>query len=423
MHPLCPRHEHLSRRALLKGVCATGAGAALMNWGSLFGSPTRAAEVDKQQKRCILIWLNGGASQFETFDMKVGRPTGGMFRPISTNVPGTQICEIMPKMAQQMDKLTVIRSMHTSQIDHPGGIHLMHTAYSEAANIRFPELGAVVAKYLGREQSALPSFIKIGSNGNSGAGFLGPKFQPFNMGHDGNLPTFARTHIKPEIEERRHALREFLEEKYTVEHKAETAKMHRAAYDSARRLQSALGTFKIDDEWAKYGERYGDSFVGRNLLLARRLVEEGVPFVEVGHSGYDTHGDNFTGHKGLVPPMEQAWAALLVDLQERGLLTSTLVVWMGEIGRTPQINNRAGRDHYVRAWSTALAGCGVKGGLVYGETDKDGKDVVNGPVTEGDFFATVYQALGIDPKTEHYAGSRPVPIAPFGSNVVKELLA
>lgn len=423
MHPLCPRGEHLSRRALLKGVCATSAGAALLNWGNLFGSTVRAAEVEKRQKRCILIWLNGGASQFETFDMKVGRSTGGPLRPISTNVPGTQICEVMPKMAQQMDKITVIRSMHTSQIDHPQGIHLMHTAYSEAANIRFPELGSVVAKYLGREESALPGFIKIGSNGESGAGFLGPRFQPFSMGHDGNLPTFAKSHIKPELEERRHELRSFLEDKYAAMHKAETAKMHREAYESARRLQSALGTFKIDEEWTKYGDRYGDSFVGRNLLLARRLVEAGVPFVEVGHSGYDTHADNFFGHKGLVPPMEQAWAALLVDLHERGLLESTLVVWMGEIGRTPQINNRAGRDHYVRAWSTALAGCGVKGGLVYGETDKDGKDVVSGKVTEGDFFATVYHALGIDPKTEHFAGSRPVPIAPFGSNVVKELLA
>jgi hypothetical protein len=422
MLPLCPRHEHLSRRALLKGVCATGAGAALLNWGHLFGSRALAAEVDKKQKRCILIWLNGGASQFETFDMKVGRPTGGPLRPISTNVPGTQICEIMPKMAEQMDKICVIRSMHTSQIDHPGGIHLMHTAYSEAANVRFPELGAIIAKYNGREGSALPNFIKIGSNGDSGSGFLGPRFQPFSMGHDGKLPQFARSNLKPELEERRHELRSFLEDKFAAEHKVETAKMHREAYESARRLQAALGAFKIDEEWTKYEARYGDSFVGRNLLLARRLVEEGVPFVEVGHSGYDTHADNFTGHKGLVPPMEQAWAALLVDLQERGLLENTLVVWMGEIGRTPSINNRAGRDHYVRAWSTALAGCGVKGGLVYGETDKDGRDVVSGKVTEGDFFATVYHALGINPTTENYAGSRPVPLAPFGSNVVKELL-
>jgi hypothetical protein len=366
--------------------------------------------------------MNGGASQFETFDMKVGTSTGGPFRPISTNVPGTQICEMLPHISKQMDKLCVIRSMRTSQIDHPQGIHLMHTAYSEAANIRFPELGAVIAKYLGREGSALPNFIKIGSNGNSGSGFLGPRYQPFTMGHDGRLPSFAQSPLKPEIEERRDSLRQFVEDTYAARHKVETAKMHREAYDSARRLQSALATFKIDDEWQKYEKLYGDSFFGRNCLLARQLVESGVPFVEIGHSGYDTHADNFTGHKGLLPPMEQGWAALLQDLSERGLLENTLVVWMGEIGRTPNINNRAGRDHYVRAWSTALAGCGVKGGLVYGETDKEGRDVTQGQVSEGDFFATVYQALGIDPTTEHFAGSRPVPIAPFGSNVVQELL-
>lgn len=419
----CPRFEHVSRRALLKGLLATGTGAVVGNWGSLFASKARAEEVKRSQKRCILLWMNGGASQFETFDMKVGRPTGGPMRPIPTNVPGTQICELMPKMAQQMDKVTVIRSMHTSQIDHPQGIHLMHTAYSEAANIRFPELGAVIAKYLGVEGSVLPNFIKIGSNGDSGSGFLGPKYQPFIMGHDGRLPTFAQSNLNPEIEERRNALRQFVEDQYAARHMAETSKMHREAYDSARRLQSALKTFNIEEEWKKYEPLYGDSFFGRNCLLARQLVEAGVPFVEVGHSGYDTHADNFTGHKGLLPPMDQGWAALLTDLHERGLLEHTLVVWMGEIGRTPQINNRAGRDHYVRAWSTVLAGCGTKGGLVYGETDRDGRDVVSGEVTEGDFFATIYHALGIDPTTEHLAGSRPIPIAPFGSSVVKELLA
>src|SRR5262245_43433891 len=143
MNHFCPRHEHLSRRALLKGVCAAGAGSAVMNWGHLVSGTAHAAEVARQQKHCILIWLNGGASQFETFDMKVGRRTGGPFRPISTNVAGVQICELMPRMAQQLDRITVIRSMHTSQVDHPQGIHLMHTAYAEAANIRFPEFGAV----------------------------------------------------------------------------------------------------------------------------------------------------------------------------------------------------------------------------------------------------------------------------------------
>jgi hypothetical protein len=423
MQSNCPRHEHLSRRSLLKGCVATTAGGTLMNWGGLFHSLALADDVQKKQKHCILLWMNGGASQFETFDMKVGRPVGGPARPISTNVAGTQICEWMPTIAKHMDKLCVIRSMRTSQVDHPQGIHLMHTAYSEAANIRFPEIGAVVARYLGREDSALPNFIKIGSNGESGSGFLGPKYQPFGLGHDGQLPPFARSPIKPDVESRRNDLRMFLEDIHATRHKAETARMHVEAYASARRLQSALGTFKIDEQWTKYESQYGDSFFGRNCLLARQLVEAGVPFVEVGHSGYDTHTDNFTGHKGLLAPMEFAWAGLMTDLADRGLLDQTLIVWMGEIGRTPQINNRAGRDHYVRAWSTALAGCGVKGGLIHGETDRDGHDVTSGKVTEGDFFATIYEALGIAPNTEHFAGSRPVPIAPFGSNVVKELLA
>ncbi|MFT7641228.1 MAG: hypothetical protein ACI9G1_002974, partial [Pirellulaceae bacterium] len=181
--------------------------------------------------------------------------------------------------------------------------------------------------------------------------------------------------------------------------------------------------FKVDAEWEKYRDKYGDTKFGRRLMMARCMVEAGVSFIEVGQSGYDTHADNFTGHKALVPTMDQAWAALLDDLEERGILDDTLVVWMGEIGRTPRINNRSGRDHYVRSWTTALAGGGVKGGLVYGASDKDGVDVKDNPVTEGDFFATVYSALGIDPAAENFSGVRPIPLAPFGHNVVKDILA
>lgn len=423
MNRKCPTHEHFSRRALLKGTLATAAGATVGNWGGLFNSQSLADEVKKQGKRCILLWMNGGASQFETFDMKPGRETGGLFRPISTNVNGTQICELMPKMAQQMDKLTVVRSMKTSQVDHPGGIHLMHTGYSRAANVRFPELGAVMAKYLGRDDTGLPNFVKISSNGNAGSGFLGPKYMPFGLDSDGRLPSFSRSNLKAEIESRRNELRNFIEDRFAQQHKTEVARMHREAYKAARRLQGALDVFKIDEEWKKNQELYGDSKFGRRCMLARKLIESGVPFVEVGQSSYDTHGDNFTGHKGLLPPMEYAWSGLLDDLQRRGMLENTLVVWMGEIGRTPRINNRSGRDHYVRCWSAALAGGGVKGGLVYGASDEDGIDVKDNPVTEGDFFATIYKSMGIDPTIENYAGSRPVPLAPFGSKVVKDILA
>ena len=423
MFPICSRAEHVSRRALLKGMVGTAGGGVVMNWGHLTGTTALAEEVARQRKHCILLWMNGGASQFETFDMKPGRPTGGPFRPISTNVPGTQVCELMPKMARQMDKLAVIRSMRTSEVDHPGGIYLMHAGYRPSATVRFPEIGAIVAKYQGRAGADLPDFIKVSSQGYTGSGFLGPKYQPFGIGSEGGLPPFSVSSLEAGREIRRHELRSFVEDQFVSEKKAEVARMHREAYEAARRLQKGREVFKIDAEWAKAKELYGDSEFGRRCLLARCLIEAGVAFVEVGQSSYDAHADNFGWHRGLVPPMDQAWAGLLQDLQQRGLLERTLVIWTGEIGRTPSINNRAGRDHHVRSWSTALAGCGVKGGLVYGASDENGVDVKDKPVTEGDFFATIYQALSIDPGTENYVGLRPVPLAPFGSKVVKDLLA
>jgi hypothetical protein len=415
--------SHVSRRALMKGALATAAGGVVMNWGGLTGFQAIAAEARKVKKHCILLWMNGGASQFETFDMKPGRPTGGPFRPVDSNVPGVRVCELMPKMAQQMDKVAVIRSMRTSEVDHPGGIYLMHTGYRPSANVRFPEMGAVVAKYQGTVGGDLPDFVKVSSNGDAGAGFLGPKYQPFGIGSEGGLPQFSSSTMDAAKEAKRNDLRSFVDQQFTKETNSEVSKMHIEGYEAARRLQKGREAFKIDAEWAKSKELYGDSEFGRRCLLARKLVESGVAFVEVGQSSYDSHADNFQWHRGLVPPMEHAWAGLLQDLKDRGMLDKTLVVWTGEIGRTPSINNRAGRDHYVRCWSTALAGCGIKGGQLYGTSDENGADVKENPVTEGDFFATIYKALSIDPKTENYAGLRPVPLAPFGSKVVNALLS
>ena len=412
--------EHLSRRALLKGTLAAG-GGLVMNWGSLANTRAFADEVRKDQRHCILLWMNGGASQFETFDMKPGRRTGGLFRPIATNLPGAQVCELMPRISQQMDKLAVIRSMKTSEVDHPGGIYLMHTGYRPTANVRFPEIGAIAARYLGREEADLPNFVKVSSQGDAGAGFLGPKYQPFGIGSEGGMPPFSVSQMDVTTELRRHELRTFVEEGFSRTHRATPVRMHHESYEAARRLQKAREAFKIDGEWEKHRELYGDSQFGRRCLLARKLVESGVPFIEVGQSSYDSHADNFAWHKGLVPPMEHAWAGLLTDLGRRGLLEKTLVVWTGEIGRTPNINNRAGRDHYVRCWSSALAGCGIRGGTVHGSSDENGVEVKDAPVSEGDFFATIYHALSIDPKIENLAGVRPVPLAPFGSNVVASL--
>jgi hypothetical protein len=414
--------SHLSRRAFLKGAVIGAGGAALANWGGLFNSPTIAAEV-KKHKRCILLWMNGGASQIDTFDMKPGRPTGGPFRPIATNVTGIQVCEYLPRIARQADKLAIIRSMNTSEPDHPGGIFLMHTGYRPEVNVSHPEMGSMIAKFLGNPDSDLPSFIRMGPTGNAGAGYLGPAYQPFSIGRDGRLPNFTQPYLQPEADDRRKSLLQFLEDDFAQDHKADPFGANRLAKEKSWRLLRARGLFDISKEWPKYRDKYGDSDFGKSCLLARQLVEAGVPFVEVGQDNYDSHADNFAWHKAGLNVLDPAWAALLEDLQERGLLESTLVVWMGEVGRTPNINNRAGRDHFIRGWSVVLAGGGVKGGVAYGETDADGKSVKDRPVTEGDLFATIYTALGINPRAKHYVGTRPITAAPERAEPIREILS
>jgi hypothetical protein len=423
MNPLCPIRDHISRRAFLKGTAVGASGTALANWGGLFNSPSIADEARKKGKRCILLWMNGGASQIDTFDMKPGRPTGGPFQPVATKVPGIQVCEYLPRVAQHADQLAIIRSMVTSEPDHPGGITLMHTGYRPEVNLSHPELGALIAKFQGNPDADLPSFIRMGPTGNGGSGFLGPQYQPFSVGRDGRLPYFTDPYVSPEADQRRSNLLKFVEEGFAQEHKADSFEAHRLAKDKSWRLLRSKKVFDIRDEWPKYRDLYGDSDFGRGCLLARKLIEAGVAFVEIGQDNYDSHADNFVWHKVGMNVLDPAWSGLLQDLQDRGLLQDTLIVWMGEVGRTPNINNRAGRDHFIRAWTIVLAGGGVKGGTVYGETDQDGKNVKDKPVTEGDLFATIYSAVGINPKAKHYVGNRPITAAPEKAQPVRDILA
>ncbi len=422
MNPFCPAHEHLGRRAFLKGTLLTAGGLAFPNWGGLFNSRTAAAETGKRGKRCILLWMNGGASQIDTFDMKPGRPTGGPFRPIPTKVTGIQVCEYLPRMAALADRLAIIRSMRTQSPDHPDGIYHMHTCYKMAERTPHPEIGAMVARYLGTPDADLPSFVRMGPAGNAGAGYLGPRYEPFALDRDGRLPYFTQPLGPADAEQRRRELLRFVETEFGKDHKAEPFESHRLAKEKSWRLLRARPVFDIGKEWPKYKDRYGDTAFGRGCLLARRLVEAGVPFVEIGQDNYDSHADNFVCHKANMGVLDLAWSGLLQDLHERGLLQDTLVVWMGEVGRTPYINNRAGRDHFIRGWTVVLAGGGIRGGQVYGATDADGKDVKDNPVSEGDLFATIYTALGIRPRVKHYVGTRPVWATPEGSRPIRELL-
>lgn len=414
--------DHVSRRAFLKGTLLTGGGAVVGNWGGLFASQTIAADAARRQKRCILLWMNGGASQIDTFDMKPGRPTGGPFRPISTNVTGVQVCEYLPKMSRMIDKLGIIRSMRTGSPDHPDGIYHMHTGFKMNERVPHAEIGAMIAKYNGNPDADLPSFVRMGPTGNAGAGYLGPRYEPFTIGRDGRLPTFTEPYIAGAAQQRRGELLSFMEERFAQEHPAEPFEAHRLSEARAWRLMRARSAFDLSRDWPQARDRYGDTSFGRSCFLARKLVEAGVPFVEVGQDNYDSHADNFACHKANMGVLDPAWSGLLTDLQERGLLEDTLVVWMGEVGRTPYINNRAGRDHFIRAWTIVLAGGGIKGGQVYGATDRDGREVSDKPVAEGDLFATIYTALGINPRVRHYAGSRPIWATPEGSRPIRELL-
>jgi hypothetical protein len=424
MNASTPHHsEHLSRRAWLKATLSTAAGTVVGNWGGLFGSTSVATESAKKSKRCILLWMNGGASQIDTFDMKPGRPTGGTFRPISTKIPGTQVCEYLPQMANVVDKLAIIRSMRTQSPDHPDGIYHMHTCYKKSERMPHPEIGAMIARYAGNPNPDLPSFVRMGPTGNAGSGYLGPQYQPFGVGRDGQLPSFTTPYATPEADQRRGELLQFVDNGFTKDAPVDDYAAHRLAKEKAWKLLKMKSIFDTSKEWPKYQDRYGDSAIGRSCLLARKLIESGVPFVEIGHDNYDSHADNFVCHKANMNQLDPAWSTLLLDLEERGLLQDTLVVWMGEVGRTPYINNRAGRDHFIRAWTIVLAGCGIKGGVVHGSSDEDGKEVKDNPVSEGDLFATIYTALGINFRQKHYVGVRPVWATPEGAKPVTDLFA
>jgi hypothetical protein len=420
---MCNTGHHLSRRSLMKGLLTTAGGFALANWGALTHSQSIAAEAKRSGKRCIMLYMAGGVSQIDSFDMKPGRPTAGPFRPIQTKVSGIQVCEYLPNMAKHADKLAIIRSMRTKTPDHGPGGYYMHTGYHPSERFPHPEVGAMIAKYCENSESDLPSFVKIGGeSGIYGAGYLGPQFDPFVVSADGKLPGFANPSVTPEIQDRRGDLLNFMEERFKEQRPGEPFAAHRTSELRTIRLMKARKTFDVSAEWEKAKVRYGPSDFGRACFTAFKLVQAGVPFVEAAHGAYDGHNDNFPVHKANFQELDPAWGALLQDLQESGLLENTLVVWTSEFGRTPAINFQAGRDHFGRAWTVVLAGGGIKGGQHYGATDRDGFEVTENPVSEADYLATIYKAMGVNPRAKHYLGSRPIWVTAEGAKPIEQLL-
>ncbi len=428
----CGSPEHaLDRRGFL-GAIGLGAAAfaADMTRLNALAAPALAGELKSKQKRVILLWLAGGASQLETWDPKPGTPTGGPFRAIPTNVPGIHVSELMPKMAKRMQNTCIIRSLNTRNGDHGGGAQLMMRGRKDEPNLKYPDLGAVLARELGRADSQVPDYVSFyfETEGRGSApgtsGFLGARYAPMELYTSMVPENIRRLADVSDLDHRERAdLRELLSKDFARGRSSTTLGSHNEAYQRVRGLMASEKLFDVTQEPQKMRDRYGPTQFGEQVLVARRLVEAGVPFVRVGRAWWDSHGQNFETHQELVPELDHVMAALLDDLQERGLLDSTLVITLAEFGRTPGINPSLGRDHFASAWSTTLSGCGVKGGSVYGKTDPSGNKVVEGEVGAAELFATIYKALGINPQKDYYVGSRPVPLTEPGTKPIKDVLA
>jgi uncharacterized protein (DUF1501 family) len=447
------RSALLSRRDWLRLSAAGVLGYSMSGWLETMAADLAA---DPQRRRsCILLWMNGGPSQMDTFDLKPGHANGGPYKETQTSIPGIRISEHLPRLAKHMEQIALIRSMKTKEADHGRASYLLRTGRVPGGPVQYPTLGSVLSKELGHPDAELPNFVSIApfrglSPAAYGPGFLGPQYAPLIVGENVNdfggqlanadqalrvedlaLPggvnrdrAAARVHLLEDMEQ------EFLEHRATV-----ASLTHRTAYQRAVTLMrsSASRAFNLDDEPNEVREAYGRSLFGQGCLLARRLVERGVPFVEVTLSqapgvagiGWDTHQNNFENVQKLSQVLDQAWSTLLMDLRQRGLLDATLIVWMGEFGRTPKIaRDRNGRDHWANSWSTVLCGGGIHGGQVIGRTSPDGMEVEERPVSVPDFLATIGLALGVDVSKQNESNvRRPIRIVEPTAKPIQEVLA
>jgi uncharacterized protein (DUF1501 family) len=408
------RDGAVSRRGFLRWLGAGVAGASWLDCLSL-----HADEMRKARKACILLWMAGGPSQFETFDPKPGAETQGPTKAIPTAVPGIDIAEHWTRTARVTGDLTILRSLTSKEGNHGRATYLLHTGYAPSGGIVHPGFGSHVAKELGPADFDLPHFVSI-QGASVGPSFLGVPYAPFVVTDPNRPPDNLVSSVAPERLQRRLGLLKELEQPFAREGAADLVRDHQALYGQTAQmvLSPRVHAFDLDAEPAALRETYGRTPFGQGCLMARRLIERGVTFVEVQSSGWDTHGNELPTLKKLIPPVDQGFAALVTDLKLRGLLENTLVIWMGEFGRMPQINLTAGRDHFPRAFNAALAGCGVKGGQVIGATDKLGTDVAERPITVPDLFCTFCQALGINPRRESQSNvGRPLKIVEGGEAV------
>ena len=377
-------------------------------------------EIKKNGKSAILLWMGGGPSTMDIWDLKPEAATGGPFKPIGTS-GDVQICEHMPLMAKQMHNMAIIRSMSTREADHMRGRYYMHTGYVPSPSMEHPSYGSVLSHQLKRDDIEIPQFVTVGG-GSMGAGFLGAQYNPFSVNSDGRIRNLDMK-VDARLIQRAYAL-DFLETNFINQKRGSLAKDHQSVLKQTFNLLTSeqMEAFKIAGEPEPVKERYGDNGFGKGCLMARRLVEVGVPFIEVNLGGWDNHQNiHPTLKDNKLPVLDQGMSALVEDLEQRELLKDTAIIWMGEFSRTPRINGNAGRDHWARSWSVVVGGAGMNGGIAVGATNDDGTKVITDPYSSQDVMASVCKALGISLSTTFTSNSgRPMKIANSGK-VIKEL--
>ena len=402
------------------------AGAAMAGPALAFVESIQAQtqELKRNGKSAIMLWMGGGPSTIDIWDLKPGAPTGGPFKPIQTSAPGVMISEHMPMMAKNMHHMSIIRSMSTREADHGRGRYYMHTGYVPNPNMKHPSYGAVIAHELTPSHLEIPPFISVGG-ASEGPGFLGMAYAPFVVSSNGQV-----RNLKMDVDQQRlmdrMAMLAGLEKSFISQNRGQAAEDHAKILNKTLSLMTSkqMDAFKVNDEKPEVIERYGATGFGRGCLMARRLVEVGVPFIEVDLGGWDNHSDiHSTLSDNKLPELDRAMSALVEDLAARDLLKDTAIIWMGEFGRTPRINGNAGRDHWARSWSVVVGGAGMNNGQAIGATNSDGTQVETDPYTSQDVMASICKALGISLSTTFTSSNgRPMKIANSG-RVIKELFS
>lgn len=420
----CQTSDHqMSRRSLLGASLWGGLAGTL---GTVAASARASDQIKQKQKRILNIFLHGGVSQLETWDPKPNTDTGGPFRAIATSVPGIQICELLPHTAKQMHHLAIVRSLNTKNGDHGRGTVEMTTGRKQMPGTDYPHLGATAAKSLTPDQFPLPGHILIRSAG-PGAGqaaYLGPKYASVVLS-DGKAPENSDrpAAVTEQLSASRNQLRRKMNDRFAGRRRTADTDAYTFSYDQAEQLMARKSVFDVQQESPADHDRYGKHEFGQHCLLARRLLEAEVPFVQINHSNYDTHFENFDYHIEQLGEFDRPFATLIADLAERGLLEDTVVCVMSEFGRTPKINKNYGRDHWGTAWSVALAGSRIQPGAVIGKTNDNGTAVTEREVDHGDIFHTILQAAGVNTKEDFLIGGREFPIADPAKDAITELLS